>query len=188
MVDLSLHLMDIIQNSLKAGATLVKTEILADIKRDLLTIHVKDNGSGMSCDMVEKVSDPFFTTRKTRKVGLGIPLLKDASEAAGGSIKLRSEVDAGTEVIATFKIRNINRKPLGDIAETMAILVGTNENIEFELMLSGNDKKYIFRTEDVRKVLDGVPLSHPMVTRYIRETIQGQITIIFGGILDEIIS
>lgn len=188
MVDLSLHLMDIIQNSIRAGANRVIASITADNKTDLLTIHVKDNGAGMSRDMAERVTDPFFTTRTTRRVGLGIPLLKDAAEAAGGSVNVRSEADAGTEITATFRIGDIDRKPLGDIAQTMAILAAAHTDTDFDLILSGNGERYLFSTEDVRKVLDGVPLSEPLVARYIEDTIRGQITIIFGGILDEIIS
>jgi len=129
--DISLHILDIVENSIAVSASRVEVTICEDIEKDLLTIEIKDNGSGMSEETLKKVLDPFFTTKSVRKVGLGLPLLAQAAKEGGGVIKIDSKVGEGTRVKATFQYSHPDRKPLGNIAETMKILKVTNPNIEF---------------------------------------------------------
>ena len=131
MEDISLHILDIVENSIAVSASRVEVTICEDIEKDLLTIEIKDNGSGMSEETLKKVLDPFFTTKSVRKVGLGLPLLAQAAKEGGGVIKIDSKVGEGTRVRATFQYSHPDRKPLGNIAETMKILKVTNPNIEF---------------------------------------------------------
>ncbi len=188
MVDLSLHLMDIIQNSVVVGSTCVEVGVDARKEQDLLTIWVRDDGWGMSPETVKKVSDPFYTTRKTRRAGLGIPLLTDAAQMAGGEVKIESELNRGTTVTATFRISHIDRKPLGDVADTMAASIMGHPELEFHLILKNDETEYIFRTEDVREQIGEIPISDVEIISFIREMLNEQITLIFGGILNEIIS
>ena len=111
MQEISLNILDIAQNSIRAGATLVEIDIAENIPEDLFVFSVKDNGCGMSEEMVKRVSDPFVTTRTTRKIGLGIPLLRSMAEAAGGGLDIESRVGVGTVVTATFSHSNIDRHP-----------------------------------------------------------------------------
>ena len=136
MVDLSLHLMDIMQNSVVVDSTYVEVRICAEKKKNLLTISVKDDGWGMSPETLKKVSDPFYTTRTTRKAGLGIPLLTDAAQMAGGEVRIESEPGAGTTTTATFQIDNIDRKPLGDVADTMTVSIMGHPELEIHLISS----------------------------------------------------
>ena len=145
MVDLSLHLMDIMQNSVVVDSTYVEVRICAEKKKNLLTISVKDDGWGMSPETLKKVSDPFYTTRTTRKAGLGIPLLTDAAQMAGGEVRIESEPGAGTTTTATFQIDNIDRKPLGDVADTMTVSIMGHPELEFHLILKNDESEFVFR-------------------------------------------
>ena len=188
MTDLSLHLMDIMQNSVVVGSTYVETGIKAEKSKNLLTLYVKDDGWGMSEETIKKVSDPFYTTRTTRKAGLGIPLLRLSAEMAGGGITIESEPGKGTTITATYEIDNIDRKPLGDISETMAISIMGHPELEFHLILANDEEEYVFRTEDVREQIGTVPINDTVIIGYLKEMISEQVTNIFGGILDEITS
>lgn len=188
MTDLSLHLMDIMQNSAVVGSTYIEVGIKAEKKKNLLTLYVKDDGWGMDEETVRKVSDPFYTTRTTRKAGLGIPLLRMSAEMAGGGISIESEPGRGTTVTAVYEIDNIDRKPLGDVGETMAISIMGNPELEYNLLLSNDDEEYVFRTEDVRKQIGDLPINDTVIIGYLKEMISEQVNRIFGGILNEIIS
>ncbi len=117
MKELSLHILDVVTNSIDAGANLIEVEVKADTKKNYLRINIKDNGKGMSKETVEKVTNPFFTSRKVRNVGLGLPFLKLAAEQCDGFLKIQSEENIGTEVTAEFKLNHIDRAPLGKIEE-----------------------------------------------------------------------
>lgn len=188
MTDLSLHLLDIIQNSLTAGAACVEVGVKAEKKDDRLTLWVKDDGSGMTAETVRRVSDPFYTTRTTRKAGLGIPLFKASAEMAGGSFQIDSVPGTGTLVTATYEISNIDRKPLGSVADTMTMCIMGHPEIEFHLILENDDDSYVFRTEDVREQIGEVPVNDPVIIGYLKEMIEEQSSSLFGGILNEIIS
>lgn len=186
MVDLSLHLMDIMQNSVVVGSTYVEVGIVAEKKRNLLTIFVKDDGWGMSPETVKKVSDPFYTTRTTRKAGLGIPLLTDAAVMAGGEVHIESAVNCGTTITASFQIDHIDRKPLGDVADTITSSIMGYPELEFHLILKNDETEYIFRTEEVREQIGEVPINDIEIISFIRDMLNEQITLLFGGILNEI--
>lgn len=172
MKDLSLHILDIVQNSIRAQATFVEIFLEEDIPNDIFSITIRDNGFGMSPDTVKKVIDPFFTSRTTRKVGLGLPLLKMNAERCGGSFTIHSQENVGTEVVATFSHSNIDRPTLGDIAGVVVILVSSNPCIEFVYQHRYNGKEYRFDTKEVKEALDGAPINDLKVSRFLKEMIK----------------
>lgn len=186
MKDLSLHLLDIIRNSTAAGARNIKIEISADTVEDQLRIIVEDDGNGMEKELLERVTDPFATTRTTRKIGMGIPLLKASAEMSSGELKIDSVKGKGTYLCATFKISHIDRPPLGDIADTMASIVAAEPEIEFILDINSDNGSFRFDTSEIKKKLDGVRINEIEVIYWIREFIEEGIKSIFGGVLDEI--
>ncbi|MDF2524510.1 MAG: histidine kinase [Clostridiales bacterium] len=187
MKDISLHVMDIVQNSITAGASKITVSIKAEVEKDLLIVKIIDNGSGMDESMVAKVTDPFVTSRVTRKVGLGIPLLKFSAESAGGSLILSSKKGKGTVVEACYKINHVDRIPLGSISETIASLIAANPEIAFRLKLYGKRQEFRLDSESIRKRLGNVPINNPEVTLWIKDYIEEGIKLIFGGVLNEVI-
>jgi len=186
MRDLSLHLMDIIQNSIVAMGTRINVSIAVYLNSDELKIIVEDNGKGMDDDMLKKVTDPFVTTRDTRKVGLGISLFKASAERSGGYLVITSKKGAGTTLEAVFKINNIDRPPLGDVADTIAGVIASNESLHLTLTLSRDDEMFCFDTKEIRKMLDGVPINEYEVLNWIKGYINEGINVTFGGVLNEI--
>ncbi|WP_321279214.1 ATP-binding protein [Marinifilum fragile] len=172
MKDLSMHIMDIIQNSVRAEASLVELKITESQKEDLFSISIKDNGFGMSEEILAKAIDPFFTTRTTRKVGLGLSLLKQNAEMTGGKMEISSKVGVGTELKATFSHKHLDRPALGDIAGTMVLLVGANPEMDFVYTHITDGGEYIFDTKEVKEVLDDMPVSDPNIMRYLKEMIK----------------
>lgn len=171
MRDLSMHVLDIAQNSVKAEARTVSISL--NISADgWLTIVFADDGCGMSADFLAKVTDPFTTTRTTRKVGLGIPLLKENAEMTGGSVAIESAVGKGTTLTATFCLTHIDCPPMGAMCDTLFTLVLLNPDTpEFVFEATGYGRTASFDTRTVRNALGGAPLSDPEVTRWIREAI-----------------
>lgn len=186
MKDLSLHMLDLVQNSISAGSMLTTVGIRADRDRGMLEISVEDNGMGMDRELLQRVTDPFATTRTTRRVGLGIPLMKASAERAGGGLKITSEKGMGTRVDAWFKIGNIDRPPLGDIAGTMTDIIVSEPFREFELALENGSGTFRFDSEEIKKRLGEVPITEYAVTTWIKEYLNEGIKVIFGGVLDEI--
>lgn len=171
MPEISLNILDVAQNSVAAGATLTEISVTADRGRDTLEVSIRDNGSGMSAEQVQKVTDPFFTTRSTRRVGLGVPFFKMAAELTGGSFQIESRPGAGTKTTAVFGLSHIDRMPLGDMAGTMTSLIGPNPDIDFVFRYCVDGNAFILDTREMRQVLEGVPLSEPEVLSYIAEYI-----------------
>ncbi|MCL2766421.1 MAG: ATP-binding protein [Peptococcaceae bacterium] len=163
MPEISLNILDVAQNSVTAGALLIEIGIIVDSANDTLECTVRDNGRGMTADQVEKVTDPFFTTRTTRKVGLGIPFFKMAAEITGGCFHINSALGVGTETTAVFGLNHIDRMPVGDIAGTMTALIGSNPDIDFLLRYAIDNHGFTLDTRDVRQVLEEIPLSEPEV-------------------------
>jgi len=178
MRDLSEHIMDIIQNSIRANATLVELEISEDLAEDKYTLLFKDNGCGMSKEVLAKVADPFFTSRTTRKVGLGISLLKQNAEQTGGSLNIWSKEGDGTTLEVVFSHSNIDRPVLGNIAETMMLLVGANPEMDFLYKHTTSEGEYVFDTKEVKGVLEEVSLSDPNILVYLKEMINENISTI----------
>ena len=131
MPELSLNILDVAENSIRANASLVEILVLADTIKDVLTISIKDNGCGMSAEQIKKVEDPFFTTRTTRKVGLGIPFFKQAALSTNGSFTIESKQNEGTVVVASFTLSHIDRMPLGDITSTIHMLITVHTQPDF---------------------------------------------------------
>ncbi len=167
MKELSLHILDVIQNSLKAGATCV--EIKVEERDDVFRFSVKDNGCGMSEEFLQKVRDPFTTTRTTRKIGLGIPLLEAAAMQCNGKLEISSAVGVGTELTASFQNSHIDRAPLGDIAQTMVTVISGHPQVTFLYTHCCGDQTFVFSTEEAQAILQDVPLDTPEVLQWIGE-------------------
>ncbi|MBQ2971056.1 MAG: ATP-binding protein [Ruminococcus sp.] len=182
MRELSLNVMDVAQNCITAKATLVTIEVNESETEDYLDIYVKDNGCGMTKEQVESVIDPFFTTRKTRKVGLGVPLFKMAAEQTGGSFNIDSTVDIGTTLSAHFIKSSVDMTPLGDINSTVKILIQCNPDIDFVFTHRTDCGEFTLDTRELREILGhDVPLNTPDVLEWIGGFLEEQSDIIYGG-------
>lgn len=175
MKDLSMHIMDILQNSTRAKAKDITLEVLEDSKTDTLTIRFIDNGCGMDAETVQKVINPFFTTRTTRKVGLGLPLLKQNTEQTGGSLNIQSEVGKGTTVTAVFGLSHLDRPPMGDLAGTIVLTVSAYPDIHFIFHYKNEKIDYTFDTEEVNEALDGMSIQDPEIVNYLIEMVRENI-------------
>jgi hypothetical protein len=163
--------MDIAENGIAAGADLITLKITESPIKNLLEVAVSDNGRGISPGLIKKVTDPFFTTRTTRRVGLGLSLFKEAAERCGGEFHIRSEEGKGTEVFASFMLDHIDLAPIGDMAGSFTCLVMGNPGIDFIYCHEINGKSFELDTRDFRKEPDGLPVNHPDVLKYIADTI-----------------
>jgi signal transduction histidine kinase len=130
MEDISLHILDIAENSIRANAKKINIMIIEDKKNDLLTLSIEDDGEGMDDQTKEHALNPFFTTKKGKKVGLGLAFLGQSAEEAGGTMKIESESGKGTKVIATFSLGHIDRKPFGNLNETIKCLTITHPELK----------------------------------------------------------
>lgn len=175
MNDLSLHIIDIIQNSLSAGASLITLTVKEDRLENSLSIEIEDNGKGMSQEQVNKLDDPFFTSRTTRRVGMGIPLFRDSARQSGGALVVTSELGKGTKVTATFDLNNIDCPPLGDIANSFVLMVSANPNVEFLFRYFVDENEYVFDTVEVKEILEGLPINSPAVMRMLTDMIDSNI-------------
>lgn len=173
MKELSLHILDIVQNSITANATIIEIIITESIKDDLLKIRITDNGCGMSEELVKKVISPFTTTRTTRKVGLGISLFKAAAERCNGSFFIDSVVGEGTTIETSFQRSHIDRAPLGNMADTFAVLLSSKEGIDFIYKHSLDGDEFTVDTREIRKIL-GEEVS--LLDYKVMEWIKGYIT------------
>ena len=180
MRELSLNVMDIAQNSISAGASLITIAVVEDQRADTLSISVEDNGKGMSPETVQRVIDPFYTTRTTRSVGLGVPLFKMEAEMTGGSFHIDSQLGVGTTLTAVFKPSSVDMIPLGDINGTVQLLISCNPGLDFvfrrELCtLEGERREFQLETAELRQVLgEDVPLDTPDVVLWIKDYLNEQ--------------
>lgn len=175
MVDLSLHILDIAQNSIRAGATLIRIVIAEDFQKDLYSIVIEDDGKGMDEITLAQVTNPFYTTRTTRKVGLGLPLLKQNAEMCEGQLSISSEPGKGTMLKVVFKHSHIDRPPQGDIAATMKILIAGSPEIDFEYQHKVNGDGFKLKTKEIKETLDGIPINEPEVLSFIESMISENI-------------
>ncbi len=171
MKDLAMHIMDILQNSTRAGATEITLDVIEDASKDTLTLRFIDNGCGMDEETLSKVLNPFFTTRTTRKVGLGLSLLKQNAEQTGGFLDITSQKGVGTTVTAVFGLTNIDRPPMGDLAGGFVLTASAYPNIRFILNYQRDDLNYKFDTQEVLEILDGISIQEPEVIQYLTEMI-----------------
>lgn len=170
MRELSLNILDIVENSVKAEAKIVYIDVIA--KDNVLTISIKDDGKGMSEEFLSRVTDPYTTTRTTRKVGMGLPFLKMEAEMAGGTFDIRSKLGEGTVVTTTFTIDHIDRPPLGDLGETMSTLISNGDEVDYVLHFVFKDTDFVFDTRELKAQLDGVPMDEAEVLLFIKNYIR----------------
>ena len=169
MQELSMNILDVAENSVRASASLVEIKLDEIPKLDLLEVTISDNGCGMTPEQVGNVIDPFYTTRTTRKVGLGVPFFKMAVELTGGTFNIKSEVGKGTIVKASFVRSSIDLMPLGDINETIISLIHCNPKLDFVYTRRYEDAEMVLDTREFRRILGGIDLNAPEVSKFIRE-------------------
>ncbi len=175
MRELALHLLDIAENSVAAGSRNILIGVEEDLRADRLRMCVQDDGRGMDAEMVAKVVDPFVTTRTTRKVGLGIPLLKLAAESCNGFLKIDSTPGIGTRLEVEFQHSHIDRMPLGDLTSTLLNLLVAYPHIHWTFSYRVNDKDFFFDDAPIKAELQDVPLTEPDVLSFLREYLGGGI-------------
>lgn len=169
MPEISLNILDVAENSTRAQASLVTITVEADSAADTLTIVIKDDGYGMTEEQVAQVTDPFYTTRKTRSVGLGVSFFKLAAELSGGHFAISSSPGVGTTVTAVFGLSSVDRMPLGDMTATMHSLITMHEDTDFLYRYTYDGDSFELSTADFREILGGVSFNEPEVSQYIRE-------------------
>jgi hypothetical protein len=169
LTELSLHVLDIANNSIRAGADLIEIKIDIQKELDTLAIEIADNGCGMTAEQLNRVEDPFFTTRNTRKIGLGVPFFKMAAISTGGSFNISSAPKKGTTVTALFNLSHIDRMPLGDMNRTMLTLITLNTQIDFVYTYRYDNRQFTLDTRQFRQILNDVPLNNPEVSAYIKD-------------------
>lgn len=163
MNELSLYILDISENSIHADSKNLYLTIEESTKDNLLQITFEDDGRGMSKEVLEKVTNPFYTTRTTRKVGLGIPLFKELCELCEGSFEITSEVGVGTKDVAKFKLDSIDLPPIGALDETLYCLACNDKGVDLTFKYIKDGKEFSFSTKEINEVLDGIPLSEPSI-------------------------
>jgi len=183
--ELALHILDIAENSISAGANKIKISIIENHRDDLLEIEIKDNGKGMDADTLANITDPFITSRTTRKVGLGIPFFKAAAETCDGTFNIHSKQGLGTKVQAVFKHSHIDRMPLGDISGTLQTLIIGTPEVNWVFEYNVDEDSFVFDDEPIKETLDGVPLSEPAVMKFVREMIDEGIKGVRQKVLSE---
>ncbi|NCA66454.1 MAG: ATP-binding protein [Clostridia bacterium] len=181
MRELSLNILDIAENSVKAGATLIQISIT--VKCGIIEIRIEDNGCGMNGEFLKTVIDPFTTTRTTRKVGMGIPLFKMAAEQAGGSFNITSTEGIGTKISATFQKDHIDRAPIGAIEDTVIALIAADCKIDYTFCYSFEEKDFALDTREIKAQLDNIPIDESEVLQFIKGLIIENILSINGGVV-----
>jgi hypothetical protein len=171
MLELALHILDIAENSVRALARTVFITIIEDRVRDLLSIEIRDDGQGMDEATVQKAMDPFYTSKKVRKVGLGLPMLREAAIAAGGWFTIDSQTGAGTCVAVGFRLGHLDRQPLGDVAGALLVLLAGNAGVDFVYRHECGPSVFILDTREIKKEIGDLPLNHPEVLKFIRQYI-----------------
>jgi signal transduction histidine kinase len=172
MEDISLHILDVAENSVAAGATVITITLVEDREKDLLTLDIEDNGRGIPAAIIGQVLDPFFTTRTTRKIGFGLSLLSQSAREAGGDMSIHSTEGKGTHIAAHFQNSHLDRKPLGNLADTFSVLIAGNPDIDFVIACSLTGNEFLFDTRLIRSDLEGIPLNAPDVIAAIRKHFQ----------------
>jgi len=181
MLELSMNILDIVENSTRAGATLIRIGITEDRTNDILRIDIADNGEGMEPDVARKALDPFYTSKTVRRVGLGLPLLSHAAKITGGGCDIESKKGEGTTVTANFGYRHIDRQPLGDIPATMTTMIAGNPGVDFIYTHLSDGESYMLDTREVKNELEDVPIDHPTVLQFLKENIRDGLKEIGAG-------
>jgi len=172
MRELSLNVLDLVQNSIAAEAHKVAVTVTESEASDSLMVAIEDDGRGMEKEFLARVTDPFTTTRTTRRVGMGIPLFKMEAEMAGGSFEITSHPGEGTSLFASFQRSHLDTPPLGDMAGTVAAIVQSTPDMEFFYEHRTDTGEFLFSTTEIREALGDVSLSEPAVVEWIREYVR----------------
>jgi anti-sigma regulatory factor (Ser/Thr protein kinase) len=172
MEDLSLHILDIAENSIRAGAKTVEIRVEEDPENDRLAIIIRDDGAGMDETVKRRALDPFFTTKEGKPVGLGLALLAEAARRAGGAVTIESERGRGTTIAATFQYAHVDRQPLGDMGKTVEALIVGNPDVEFVFAGYGPRGKWWLDTQGIRRALGAVPIGSGEGIRMIRDILE----------------
>lgn len=172
MEDLSLHILDIAENSVAAKADKIEIRIIEEKDKDLLSVEVIDNGEGMDKESLEKALDPFYTSKTVRRFGFGLSLLSEAAKAANGHLSIKSKRGEGTRIKADFQRSHIDRKPLGDIGQTIITLIIGNPEIDLVYVHKKNDRTYSLDTKKIKAHLSETPINSPAGIRMVREELK----------------
>lgn len=175
MKEISMHILDIAMNSVKANATLIEIIIEDSIKNNLLKIFIKDNGKGMSEEVKNKITNPFYTTRTTRKVGLGIPMLKEACERCNGQLLIDSHLSIGTTVFCSFERDNIDRAPLGNMGDTIMTIINSIDDCELIYTHKTDAGKFVLKTMEVKNIIEDMDIKDNNILLWIKEYINENI-------------
>ncbi len=181
MHELSLHILDIVENSTGAGADTVMVTVEEDSERDCLRICVADNGRGMDATMVASVLDPFVTSRTTRKVGLGLPLMEMTTSMCGGHLKVESEPGAGTVVDASWQLSHLDRPPLGNIYFTLKTILVMNPDIHFTYCHRVDGNTFSLDSQEIKNALGDLPMTCPEVLEWLDGYLKDNLSILYGG-------
>ena len=181
MRELADNISDIAQNSVSAKASLLEIDVTVSHERDVIELAFIDNGCGMSPEMVKTVAEPFTTTRKTRKVGLGLPFLKQTAMMTGGDFSIESRLGEGTTVRASFGLSSLDRPPMGDVSGAWYTLVAMNTHMDFLLIYDYDGKRFEFDTRVIREAVAPLPLTNPEISAWIRDCIDQEIQELHGG-------
>ncbi len=169
MEDLSLHVLDVVENAISAKAKRIEILVIEEPREDRLVIEIKDDGTGMDQEVSQKAIDPFFTTRSSRRVGLGLPLMAQAAKEAGGTLRIESTLGKGTKVAASFQYHHIDRKPLGNMTETITALLLGNPELEISYIHQKDGKSYMLNSQMLKERFKNRPLTHPEVIQWLRK-------------------
>lgn len=172
MREIALHIMDIAENGINAGADCIQVRVIESRTDNRLEVRINDNGSGIPKDMIDNVTDPFVSTRKTRRIGLGLSLLKAAALRCNGSFSVKSQPGQGTSVHVTFQYDHIDRAPLGNMASTIAALIAGNHHVDFVYRHAVDGEAFQLDTRQVKQELDDVPITDPAVIQYLDKSIR----------------
>ena len=175
MEDLSLHILDIVENSVAAQASKIEIRLEEDKKKDLLSVEVIDNGIGMDEETQKKALDPFFTSKKVRRFGLGLSLLSESAKGANGQLSIKSQKGKGTKIRADFQYSHIDRKPLGDIGQTIITLVMGNPDVDIIYLHKKDGHEYILDTRKIRARLKDIPINSLEGIRMMKEDLKKDI-------------
>ena len=181
MRELADNILDIAQNAVRAKASLLRIGLTVSASQDRIALDFCDNGCGMSPEMVKTVADPFTTTRKTRRVGLGLPFLKQAALMTGGAFDIRSTVGEGTTVSVSFGLSHIDRPPLGDVAAALYTLVLLNPQMDFVFDCRCDERSFLFDTRIVRETVEPLAIDCPEVSEWIQGYLNEEIQLLLGG-------
>ncbi len=172
MEDLSLHILDIAENAISAKATKIEIRVIEQPGKDRLTLEIQDDGMGMEKEICQKAMDPFFTTRSSRRVGLGLPLLAQSAREAGGSARIESTPGKGTRVIATFQYHHIDRRPLGSMVETILALLLGNPGLEVIYSHQKDGRSFVFDSSRVKEEFRDRPFNDPEVIQWLKRNLK----------------